>query len=131
MNLFTVSCFFLSVGCELQVTSPFMAIDLLRLARIRMRFVAAAATLVVPACGGNGQPNINEPAQDPPHKQFDGPINDRDKEPPMVSPRPDPQPDPPPTAQDVHINTPPPQSPTPPAPKQAPQPDHINTPRPN
>lgn len=115
MNSTKVSRFFASVGDELRLFSLIMSIDPVRLARIRARLLAAA-TLAVPACGGNS-PHVNEKPKDevyvnyahpdPPKKPVDGPVNEH------VVDQPPPSPDGP------TINTPPP------------GPEHINRPKPD
>jgi hypothetical protein len=66
-----------------------MAIDPVRLARIRARLLAASA-LAVPACGGSVPEHVNERPRDrvyvneaaPEPKPVDSPINDRGKDTP-------------------------------------------------
>lgn len=85
-----------------------MAIDPVRLARIRARLLAASA-LAVPACGGGVPEHVNERPRDevyvnyaaPDPKPVDGPVNDRGNEPPAQ-----------PTPTAPNVNTPAPDSTT-------------------
>jgi hypothetical protein len=100
-----------------------MAIDPVRLARIRARLLAASA-LAVPACGGGVPEHVNERPRDPVHvneaqpdpKPVDSPINDRQN--PDIAPTAPPAekaPDAP------HINRPKPDSTTSVAPTPSPK----------
>ena len=81
-----------------------MSIDAARLARIRLRVLAAAAIVAVPACGSSQQ-HVNERNPEPPHvnqaapDKEPTPTNDRHLDQPTTAP-PEPK----------HINTPAPQS---------------------
>ena len=123
------------------VYSAIMAMDPVRLARIRAR-VLAAATLTVPAVAGCSSPHVNErpqkyiniapPDQPPPKEKEVTPINERkpDQPTPDLERAPEPKHINTPAPDTTAANIPPPGQTINTAPTKAPEPDHVNTPPP-
>jgi hypothetical protein len=109
MNLSIVPCFFYFAVSDFRVGSIIMSIDPARLARIRLRVLAAAAAVAVPACGG--APHVNERHPDPPHVNEAAPDKEREvtptnEHPVDHPPSPTPEPKSEPKSEPKHINTP-------------------------